>query len=125
MLALLGLCLLPMQMRAGIAEPHPHALLQLLLDARDGALDHHAVEHHEAGPEQSHAEHHSAHESFRSDLPTFDDSIVTAAGLVVLTVLLTALLLVPLGTQRIWSRPIGGRAYVPALEPPPPRSAYV
>ena len=42
-LALLGLLLLPIQMRAGAASPHPHALLHLLLDARDGAFDHHTV----------------------------------------------------------------------------------
>ena len=40
-LALIGLFMLPVQMRAGSDRPHPHALFQLLLDARDGRIEHH------------------------------------------------------------------------------------
>jgi hypothetical protein len=35
------LFVMPVSARAGIREPHPHALLQLALDEDDGRLDHH------------------------------------------------------------------------------------
>jgi hypothetical protein len=35
------LFLMPVSARAGIREPHPHAFLQLAIDAHDGRLDHH------------------------------------------------------------------------------------
>lgn len=40
-MALLSMLLLPSVFRAGADVPHDHSLLQLLLDASDGVIDHH------------------------------------------------------------------------------------
>jgi hypothetical protein len=39
-LALIGLLFLPTEYRGGAADPHGHALVQLLLDAQDGQFSH-------------------------------------------------------------------------------------
>lgn len=42
-MALLSMLLLPSVFRAGADFPHDHSLLQLLIDASDGVVDHHHV----------------------------------------------------------------------------------
>ncbi|MFM9107063.1 MAG: hypothetical protein ACKOWF_10245 [Chloroflexota bacterium] len=55
-LAAVGLLLMmPVTARAGLRDPHPHALLQLALDEGDGRLDHHAPS---AAPGSGHAHAH-------------------------------------------------------------------
>ena len=117
MLGLVALLLLPMQMRAGTADPHPHALLQLLLDARDGAIDHHTGEEH-AGPDDTHAATSGSHQP---DLPTFN-GVATASGSMALLVALVAMVVIPsLERNRFWPAPSRWPGRMPALEPPPPR----
>ncbi len=53
--AVFVLLLLPVDLRAGLPAPHPHALFQIIDDAADGAIDHdhgaidqgYGVHHHE------------------------------------------------------------------------------
>jgi hypothetical protein len=47
-LAVLGLLMLPCDFRAGAEFAHPHSLLQLLIDAADGAIDHHHADDFDA-----------------------------------------------------------------------------
>ena len=84
--ALLGLLLLPIQMRAGAASPHPHALLHLLLDARDGAFDHHTVGGTTAAATDHNVEHVDATGFPLPDIPAYATFITAAGGLAVLAV---------------------------------------
>lgn len=122
-LALVGLCLLPMHMRAGAGHPHPHALLHLMLDARDGSFDHHRVGEpatpSDYAPAAANGTDHAP-----PDLPTYGDSVYAGGGLAVLLVLLTALLLSPT-TDRIWPAVANWRDRLPVINPPPPRLARV
>ncbi|NKE12816.1 hypothetical protein FVP47_09520, partial [Mycobacterium tuberculosis] len=91
MLALLGLFLLPIQMRAGTEYVHPHALLHLLLDASDHEIDHH---HNAATPARGHGDH-SDHaprgEAASPDLPTIESIQMAAGGLAMTLVTFTLL----------------------------------
>src|SRR3712207_8261944 len=120
-LALIAICLLPMQMRAGTAHPHPHALLQLVLDARDGSFDHHALGDGPPAATHSHSESTSAADPSHPDIPTFGDSISAGGGLAMLVAILTTLLIPPPGAARIWPLSTRSRGRLPALDPPPPR----
>lgn len=123
LLALVGLCLLPMQMRAGATYVHPHALLQLLMD---GGLDHHKQES-AATPPSSHGDHgpHASHgEPTPPDLPTFASTLIAAGGLAVMLVSLPLLFLTGRGEPvwpclQIWR----GHRFLPDV--PPPRLALV
>jgi hypothetical protein len=120
-LALVGLCLLPMQMRAGAGQPHPHALLHLLLDARDGSFDHHRDGESSIPQDQTHtADSADETDHARPDLPTFGNSLHAGGGLAGLLVLLIALLLPP-ATNRVWPPVATWRGRLPGLDPPPPR----
>ena len=126
-LALFGLFLLPMQMRAGTDYLHPHALVHLLLDAGDHVLDHHGPAANAAGmkahgPAVAHGDH-SNHpprvETAAPDLPTFESFQMAAGGLAV--ALLTAvLLLFSQAFERVWPRRERwhGRRIRPDLPPP-------
>ncbi|MFT4041105.1 MAG: hypothetical protein QM692_23185 [Thermomicrobiales bacterium] len=126
LLALVGLCLLPMQMRAGATYVHPHALLQLLMD---GGLDHHKAEGesaHAAAP-VSHGDHgpHARHaEPAPPDLPTFESTLIAAGGLAMLLVSLPLLAFAGRG-ERIWPylQIWRGHRFLPDY--PPPRAALV
>ena len=120
-LALIGLCLLPMQMRAGTAHPHPHALLQLVLDARNGSFDHHALGDEPPATTHAHTETSNGTDRSHPDIPTFGDSMVAGGGLAMLIAILTTVVLAPPGAMRIWPRPLQWRGRLPALDPPPPR----
>ncbi|MCA9877766.1 MAG: hypothetical protein KC442_08290 [Thermomicrobiales bacterium] len=121
LLALLGLFLLPMQMRAGAEYVHPHALLHLLLDAEDHVLDHHQRDA-PASPATGHGDH-SDHarraEPESPEIPTFD-SIQMAAGGLAVTLATLSLLIIVLAYERIWPRRERwtGRWVLPELPPP-------
>ena len=116
-LVLLGLFLLPVQMRAGTEQPHPHALFQLLLDASDGAIDHHL------GHDKDQLDAMSMSVAHHPDAPTFAASVQTASGLALLAMVVSVLLLPLVGRVRIWPPPGQWLGRIPILEPPPPRLA--
>ena len=117
-LALASLLLLPIQMRAGAASPHPHALLHLALDASDGAFDHHAVEDEATTSHDAQSVH--ASDSHPPDIPTYGTFIPGLAGLAVLTLVTMPAIPTPrLG--RTWPLHARWRGRIPALDPPPPR----
>lgn len=122
LLALLGLFLLPIQMRAGTEYVHPHALLHLLLDASDSTLDHHhpAI----ATPNHTHGDpgdHSREAPQAAPDLPTFA-SIQMAAGGLAVTLVAFALFLITSMQERVWPRREvwHGRRVLPELPPPRP-----
>lgn len=115
-LALLGLFLLPIQMRAGAGYVHPHALLHLLLDASDGVIDHHLL----AGKAHTDQDGHARPAAKASpDLPTFE-SIQMAAGGLVVSLVAVILLLIISRRERVWPRreAWSGRRVLPELPPP-------
>jgi hypothetical protein len=121
-LALTGLFMLPVQMRAGSDRPHPHALFQLLLDARDGRIEHH--EGQDEGAVSRDLRHTVAPRiTHHPDLPAIGDSIQTGGSLALLATLVTALLLSPAGSTQVWPTPRPWHDRIPTLEPPPPRLA--
>jgi len=124
-LALLGLLLLPIQMRAGAASPHPHALLHLLLDARDGAFDHHTFGETAGAATNHDVEHLAATGSPSPDTPSYTTSITAAGGLAVLAMAVTMLTLPAPRAERAWPRHAWWREWRPVLEPPPPRMKCV
>jgi hypothetical protein len=115
--ALALLFLLPMQMRAGADDPHAHAMLHLLLDARDGLVDHHE-EDEDAAEHDGHGSPTGAHEP---DVPTLGASNVAGGAMAILATLVVMLLLPAARrvTDRAQSTLLAGR--LPELEPPPPR----
>lgn len=119
-LLLLAVLLLPVQMRAGANDPHPHALLQLLLDASDGAIDHHADEPHVADAHSGHEGDHAAPRAHDPDVPTFEEPASAASGGQMLATLVV-LVIVPLPAYRqVWPAPSAraGRQLSPELPPP-------
>ncbi|MBA3451048.1 MAG: hypothetical protein H0T18_07545 [Chloroflexia bacterium] len=134
-LSLVFLLLLPMQMRAGADDPHPHALLQLLLDARDGAIDHHTgtghdelrddhepVRHSQEPAADAHAPANGVHEP---DIPSFGD-LTSAGGSMALLCAIVAFYTIPLPERaRFWPAPARWKGWLPALDSPPPRIARV
>ena len=123
--ALLGLLLLPIQMRAGAASPHPHALLHLLLDARDGAFDHHTVGGTTAAATDHNVEHVDATGFPLPDIPAYATFITAAGGLAVLAVVLAVLAIPAPRARRTWPLLARWRERLPVLEPPPPRIGCV
>lgn len=120
-LEFVSLLLLPMQMRAGADDPHPHAILELILDARDGVIDHHAPRGVVGDDVHGHAVESSTTSSYDPDIPTFGASSSAAGGMAILAAVVT-LFIVPAAESRgAWPilSPWTGRS--PALEPPPPR----
>jgi hypothetical protein len=119
-LALVALLLLPVQMRAGGADAHPHALLHLMLDARDGTFDHHDADHQ--GPHQEHSATHEVESASAPDAPSFADTNLAGGGIAILAAVV-ALFAVPRpDTPHDWARPTRWRDWLTALELPPPRA---
>lgn len=114
-----------MQMRAGAGQPHPHALLHLLLDASDGSFDHHTLGEEPAGPTHDHAAAITASGEHQPDIPTLGTSVSALGGLAILAALVTSLVIPTPLAERIWLFPACWRGRFPALEPPPPRIASV
>ncbi|MDQ2651557.1 MAG: hypothetical protein M3Z20_00820 [Chloroflexota bacterium] len=121
LLALLGLFLLPIQMRAGTGYVHPHALVHLLLDAGDGAIDHHLLA--SAGAANAHAdqaEHVLRAGKASPDLPTFE-SIQMAAGGLAVTLVALVLFFIASRQERVWPRREVWNSHRVLPELPPPR----
>jgi hypothetical protein len=120
LLALLGLFLLPIQMRAGTEVVHPHALLHLLLDASHNGIDHHRPA--TATPDLAHGDqdvHTRRNEQDSPDLPTFASIQMAAGGLAVTLVSLLLFLIASMQERvrprrAVWS----GRRVLPELPPP-------
>ena len=125
LLALLGLFLLPMQMRAGTDYVHPHALLHLLLDAHDSEVDHHHGSERQPAGQAGHGDH-SNHaprpEPAVPDLPSFDSFQMAAGGLAVALVVV-ALLVITRVAERVWPRRETWTGHRVLPELPPPRQA--
>jgi hypothetical protein len=119
-LALVGLFLLPIQMRAGTEYVHPHALLHLLLDASDHEIDHHHVAVMPTRGHGDHSDHAPRRESASPDLPTFE-SIQMAAGGLAVTLVTLALLLITSISERIWPRREAWNGCRVRPDLPPPR----
>ena len=119
-LALLGLFLLPIQMRAGTEYVHPHALLHLLLDASDQEIDHHHAAGAETHASGEHGDHAPPGAAASPDLPTFASIQMAAGGLAVTLVTLTLLLLAS-SRERVWPRDDEWRGRRVRPDFPPPR----
>lgn len=124
LLALLGLFLLPMQMRAGAEYVHPHAVWQLLLA---GGLDHHhqpaepaAEAHGDHGPHASEATRSSNRDSASPDIPASGSTLIAAGGLAVSLTPFLLLLLTSRG-EPIWPRWSVWFGLRVAPDLPPPR----
>jgi hypothetical protein len=124
-LALVGLCLLPIQMRAGTQHPHPHALLHLLLDASDGSFDHHTLGEEPAAPTHDHGAAVAEAGGHQPDIPTLGTSVSALGGLAILAALVTFLMIPPPLAERLWLFAACWRGRFPGLEPPPPRISSV
>lgn len=120
-LLLLAIALLPVQMRAGANEAHPHSILQLILDARDGTIDHHA-----APAVASHGATHEVHGPLPGECVANPDvpSVEETGRLGGISLLFVSTLLMPLpafGGAGIWPSLPMRRGRQPELDPPPPR----
>ena len=120
MLALLGLFLLPIQMRAGTEYVHPHALIHLLMDAADHEIDHHYTAAPSSHGHGDHSNHAPRHDTASPDLPTFESIQMAAGGLAVPLVALTLLVLTAIH-ERIWPRREDWRGRRVRPDFPPPR----
>ena len=105
---LVALFLLPVQMRAGAADAHPHALLQLILDVQDGSFDH----HHGTHPPASHGD--------TGDAPEYAEKMLTAGTALLAPAIVILRLSLP-GPGRTPATAALLRGRWPELEPPPPR----
>jgi hypothetical protein len=120
-LALVTCFLLPMQMRAGAEDAHPHAMLQLILDARDGGLDHHESEPRHAADGHDHEEAGAETGAHEPDVPVAEVSHGVGAGLAILAVVVVLLEGIAAGREAVWPSFARWRGRRPTLEPPPPR----
>jgi hypothetical protein len=121
-LALIVILLLPVQMRAGAAGAHPHALLHLVLDARDGSFDHHHAEHDAAYDGADHGDASHTADEHAPDLPTAGESNRVGGGLAILAALVV-LYAIPITRSSLrWPLPPRWQGIARALEPPPPRA---
>lgn len=120
-LALAGLFMFPVEMRAGTERPHPHALLHLLVDASDGAIDHHALPNHPL-PAIERENHETSPETLPPDLPSTESSVTGGTGLVAIPALILQFLLMPGQVRRIWPHDRLRQGYLPPLETPPPQA---
>jgi hypothetical protein len=120
LLALLGLFLLPIQMRAGTEIVHPHALLHLLLDASENGIDHHHPD--SAAPDHAHGnqgDYAQGSEQASPDFPTFESIQMAAGGLAVTLVTLVLFFITSMQERvrprrEVWS----GRRVLPEIPPP-------
>ena len=124
-LLLTALLLMPVQMRAGAGDPHPHALVQVLLDASDGEIDHHASKVHAAGAHVVHAGETGESRPHHLDTPSFEKPSPAASGMPILAALVAVLIFPGPDERQAWPAPAPRRGLVPALEPPPPRMHVV
>ena len=100
-LALLGLFLLPIQLRAGTTYVHPHALLHLLLDASDNEIDHHHIASPAPHGHGEQGDHAPVDGAASPDLPTFASLLMAGGGLAVTLVTLPFFLMTST-RERVW-----------------------
>jgi hypothetical protein len=118
---LLTIALLPVQMRAGANEAHPHSILQLVLDVRDGAIDHHG-----ASGESPHE--HEALQAAQGecltdpDVPSVEET-GRLGGISMLSVPVLLMLIPAFSSEETRPMPYVRRGRVPELDPPPPRAS--
>lgn len=120
LILLVALILQPIQMRAGAADPHPHALMQILLDVRDGAIDHHAAD------DQRGRRLAASHDVprvfiFDPDLPRLENAKPVSSGTMALAPILAVFWSFLGRLERIWQPQAPWQDRLPDLEPPPPR----
>lgn len=121
-LGLVSLLLLPMQMRAGADDPHPHALLQLILDARDGVIDHHGhLDDHSGDAEHGSESVATGATADDPDVPTFGESGPAGGGMAMLAAVVILFAVPASGPRRSWPLPARWSGRLPELDPPPPR----
>jgi hypothetical protein len=123
-LGLVALLLLPVQMRAGGADVHPHALLQLMLDARDGSFDHHEGDHAIAGHTYEPVRDEVTSGNHEPDLPSMGDAS-HAGGMAILGAIVIIFTAPRTEADRAWVIPNKWCGLLLAPEPPPPRFARV
>lgn len=144
-LAVALLCLVPVSARAGGQAPHAHAMVHLLFDGADGAVDHHhrhpaAPGHDTAAAAHGQADDNAAPSGRKAaatgtasqtqppgeDTPTLTP-LSSAAVAALFAALIVGIATLPpaaaLGRQAVLGT--GPRAgHMPAIEPPPPRGAH-
>jgi hypothetical protein len=110
-------------MRAGTSEAHPHSILQLVLDAQDGAIDHHGTS---GKSPHAHETHGAAQGECLADpdLPSVEET-GRLGGISMLSVPVILLLVPILSTERPWLMPYLRHGRQPELDPPPPRAHRV
>lgn len=116
----LALLFLPVQMRAGAEAAHSHSLLHLLLDARDGEIDH----HHDEG-DHAHAHQTQPGDECRvnPDIPSLEETRQT--GSVSMLSAIVVILAVPVERSRaIWPTGPSWHAHHSRPEHPPPRCQH-
>jgi hypothetical protein len=123
LLPLLVMLLLPVQMRAGAADAHPHTLLQLLLDARDGSLDHHQGDH-APGDGQATSVASEGSRGHGPDVPTYEDIGGMGMGVPILAATVALIALLVASEVPVWPRLSRWRDRLPVLDPPPPRQRF-
>ena len=124
--AVLALLTLPVDLRAGLRDFHPHALLQIIDDEADGALDHDHAAIDQGYGVHDHHDHHAIEatpgEGVSPDLPRLSSA---GAGVGVgLVVAMIGLLQPPRETpvtRRIIAAPPSLRGVVVSPPIPPPR----
>jgi hypothetical protein len=125
--AALSLWTLPVDYRAGAATPHPHAFLQLWIDAAHGSLEHHHAAFPAPAEAAGEAERSSASPTISPPGLTGGARVYDGAGGAVSgrDLLLATLTLTPaLGTlrgRRAMPDPLPGAGRNPQPEPPPPQ----
>ena len=122
--------LTPASAQAGAATTHPHAMLELLLDANDGSIDHH---HHQASSGFSFAielAHDLVDRTPQVPADAIDDAGVRVYPALRVSMHSLAQGLVPAGvallvsSRRFWRWPVQQRAFVrwrDLVVSPPPR----
>jgi hypothetical protein len=109
-LALLALLLMPVNYRAGAADPHSHALLQLLFETRSD------IPIHDHGVDQVHDDHGPDVATSQAAAPAIQ--IFASAGLLPQVVLALALLTLRLSIRRESEAKRTGRSCAPGHPPP-------
>jgi hypothetical protein len=123
-LALLGLFLLPLDYRAGANTAHAHSLVQLWIDAADGAVHHHHGEPM-AWFEPDHSSPASgslfAADEERPDVGEHDDLTPTSSGVHLLLSVLPGLAAMSAGPRLAAVPDRYRRGHTPRVLLPPPR----
>jgi hypothetical protein len=108
-------------MRSGATRPHPHALLQVLLDLSDGTIDHHTGGHHGAAAHAPHSAERATPHADDPDTPSFEAPSPAASGTSLLAALVLLLIVPAQDSRPAWPRSAIRMGHHPGIDPPPPR----